>query len=79
MPYKTRGSISPASGAADLLPMLDQFSPNRLSRQLRRLRDIGVIKRVHGDLPLLPHQGSAGPPPPRCARLTEAIIIPAMI
>jgi hypothetical protein len=31
---------------ADLSPLFDQLSPDRLSRQLRRLRDIGVIKRV---------------------------------
>jgi hypothetical protein len=31
---------------ADLSPLFDQVSPARLSRQLRRLRDIGVIKRV---------------------------------
>jgi DNA-binding HxlR family transcriptional regulator len=33
---------------ADLLAPLEQLSPARLSRQLRRLRDIGVIKRVAG-------------------------------
>ena len=33
---------------ADLLPDLGMFSPRRLSRQLRRLLDIGVIKRVTG-------------------------------
>ena len=33
---------------ADLLPLLDHLSPDRLSRQLRRLRDVGVIKRVAG-------------------------------
>src|ERR1039457_1074390 len=33
---------------ADLLPLLDQLSPVRLSPQLRRLRDSGVIKRVTG-------------------------------
>ena len=32
----------------DLMPDLDMFSPARLSRQLRRLRAIGVIKRVTG-------------------------------
>jgi hypothetical protein len=31
---------------ADLAPLFEQLSPDRLSRQLRRLRDIGVIKRV---------------------------------
>jgi hypothetical protein len=33
---------------ADLLALLDRLSPDQLSRQLRRLRDIGVIKRVAG-------------------------------
>jgi DNA-binding HxlR family transcriptional regulator len=33
---------------ADLLPLLDQLSPDRLSRQLRRLRHRGVIKQVAG-------------------------------
>jgi DNA-binding HxlR family transcriptional regulator len=33
---------------ADLLALLQQLSAARLSRQLRRLRDIGVIKRVRG-------------------------------
>ncbi len=33
---------------ADLLPELDMVSPSRLSRQLRRLRDLGAIKRVAG-------------------------------
>jgi DNA-binding transcriptional ArsR family regulator len=33
---------------ADLLAPLEQLSPARLSRQLRRLREIGVIKRVIG-------------------------------
>jgi len=32
----------------DLLPDLGMFSPSRLSRQLRRLLDLGVIKRVAG-------------------------------
>jgi DNA-binding HxlR family transcriptional regulator len=33
---------------AGLLPDLEMFSPNRLSRQLRRLLDLGAIKRVTG-------------------------------
>lgn len=33
---------------AALLPNLDMFSSDRLSRQLRRLLDIGVIKRITG-------------------------------
>ena len=31
-----------------MLPDLEMFSPNRLSRQLRRLLDLGMIKRVTG-------------------------------
>lgn len=33
---------------ADLCPLFERLSPDRLSRQLRRLRDIGVIKRITG-------------------------------
>jgi hypothetical protein len=63
---------------AELLPLLNQLSPDRLSRQLRRLRDIGVIKRVRGTYRYyLTRIG-------RCAaaalcRVTEAILIPALI
>ncbi len=31
---------------ADLAPLLHELSPSRLSRQLHRLREIGVIKKV---------------------------------
>jgi hypothetical protein len=34
---------------ASLLALVEQLSPARLSRQLRRLRDIGQIKRVGPD------------------------------
>jgi len=61
----------------DLIPMLDQLSPNRLSRQLRRLSDIGVIKRVRGTyryyLTRLGRAATAA-----LCRVTESIIIPAM-
>jgi DNA-binding HxlR family transcriptional regulator len=33
---------------ADLLPLLRQCSPATLTRQLARLRQLGVIKRVTG-------------------------------
>ena len=33
---------------ADLAPLLEHLSPSALSRQLRRLRDLGLIKRVAG-------------------------------
>jgi hypothetical protein len=63
---------------ADLLSALGSFSPNRLSRQLRRLRDIGVIKRVSGTYRYyLTRMGRAATA--AACRITEAIIIPAMI
>jgi DNA-binding HxlR family transcriptional regulator len=71
---------------ADLLPDLDMFSPTRLSRQLRRLLDpglrsgqaIGVIKRVTGTYRYyLTKAGRAATG--AAGRLTEAVIIPAMI
>jgi hypothetical protein len=61
----------------DLLPLLEQLSPDRLSRQLRRLRDIGVIKRVTGTyryyLTRIRRAATAA-----LCRVTESIIIPAM-
>jgi hypothetical protein len=61
----------------DLIPVLDQLSPNRLSRQLRRLRDIGVIKRVRGTYRYyLTRMGRAATA--ALGRVTESIIIPAM-
>ena len=63
---------------ADLLPDLPMFSPTRLSRKLRRLLDIGVIKRVTGTYRYyLTKAGRAATA--AAARLTEATIIPAMI
>ena len=63
---------------ADLLPNVGMFSPTRLSRQLRRLLDIGVIKRVSGTYRYyLTKAGRAATA--AAARLTETIIIPAMI
>jgi hypothetical protein len=62
----------------DLTPVLGQFTPNRLSRQLRRLRDIGVIKRVRGTYRYyLTRMGRAATA--ALCRLTESIIIPAMV
>ena len=61
----------------DLMPVLDQLSPSRLSRQLRRLRDIGVIKRVRGTYRYyLTRMGRAATA--ALCRVTESIIIPAM-
>jgi hypothetical protein len=63
---------------ADLLPDLDMFSPNRLSRQLRRLLDIGAIKRVTGTYRYyLTKAGRAATA--AAERLTAATIIPALI
>jgi hypothetical protein len=62
----------------DLLPDLGMFSPTRLSRQLRRLLDIGVIKRVTGTYRY--HLTKAGRAAAAAAgRLSEAVIVPAMI
>jgi len=63
---------------ADLLPDLTMFSPTRLSRQPRRLLEIGVIKRVIGTYRYyLTKAGRAAIA--AAGRLTEAVIIPAMI
>ncbi len=63
---------------ADLLAGLEMFSPTRLSRQLRRLLDIGVIKRVTGTYRYyLTKAGRAATA--AVGRLTAATIIPAMI
>ena len=62
----------------DLLPALGMLSPSRLSRQLRRLLDIGVIKRVAGTYRY--YRTKAGRAAVAAAgRLTEAVVIPAMI
>ena len=63
---------------ADLLSSLEMFSPNRLSRQLRRLLDVGVIKRVTGTYRYyLTKAGRAATA--AAERLTDATIIPALI
>jgi hypothetical protein len=63
---------------ADLLPDVTMFSPGQLSRQLRRLLDIGVIKRVVGSYRYyLTKAGRAATA--AAGRLTQATIIPAMI
>ncbi len=63
---------------ADLLPDLGMFSPNRLSRQLRRLLDLGVIKRVTGTYRYyLTKAGRAATA--AAEQLTQAVIVPSMI
>jgi hypothetical protein len=62
---------------ADLLPLLNQLSPHRLSRQLRRMRDIGLIKRVTGTYRYyLTRIGRAATA--ALCRVTQTIIIPAL-
>src|ERR1700746_3304028 len=62
---------------ADLLPIFTQCSPATLSRQLARLRQLGVIKRVTGTYRYyLPRAGRAAIAAGR--RLTEQTIIPAL-
>ncbi len=62
----------------DLLPELGMFSPSRLSRQLRRLLDLGVAKRVRGTYRYyLTKAGRAATA--AAERLTAAVIVPAMI
>src|SRR5271165_5343539 len=63
---------------ADLLPLLDHISMPRLSRQLRRLHDIGVIKRVAGTyryyLTRIGRSATAA-----LCHLTQSVLIPALI
>ena len=62
----------------DLAAALEMISPSRLSRQLRRLLDLRVIKRVRGTYRYyLTKIGRAAVA--ATERLTEAVLIPAMI
>ena len=62
---------------ADLLPLLSQCSPATLTRQLARLRQLGIIKRVTGTYRYyLTRPGRAAIAAGR--RLTEHTIIPAL-
>ena len=62
----------------DLLADLCMFTPARLSRQLRRLLDLGLIKRVRGTYRYyLTKAGRAATA--AAARLTQTTIVPAMI
>ncbi|MPZ36402.1 MAG: MarR family transcriptional regulator [Rhodospirillales bacterium] len=62
---------------ADLLQLLDKLSPNRISRQLRRLRDIGVIKRVTGTYRYYLTRAGRAATAALC-RITQTVIIPAL-
>jgi hypothetical protein len=62
----------------DLLADLGMFSPARLSRQLRRLLDLGVIKWVGGRYRC--YLTKAGRAATAVAeRLIQAVIIPEMV
>jgi hypothetical protein len=62
---------------SDLLAELRMFSPGRVSRQLRRLRDIGVIKRVTGTYRYYLTKVGRAATAAAC-RITEAVIVPMM-
>src|SRR4051794_33897787 len=62
----------------DLAAELERITPSRLSRQLRRLLDLGVIKRVVGTYRYyLTKMGRAAVA--AAERVTQAVVIPAMI
>jgi len=62
---------------ANLVPVLDKLSPATISRQLTRLRNLGLIKRIAGTyryyLTRIGRSAVAA-----CCRLTEQTIIPAL-
>jgi len=62
---------------ADLAPLLDQLSPSRLSRQLRRLREIGVIKKLAGSYRYYLTKIGRAATAALC-RLTQSVIIPEL-
>lgn len=61
---------------ADLLAVLGAFSPHRLSRHLRRLRDLGVFKRVTGRYRYYLTKAGRAATAAAC-RMPESIVIPA--
>jgi hypothetical protein len=63
---------------ADLIPAVTDLLPHRLSRHLRRFRDLGVIKRVTGTYRYYLTKAGRAATAAAC-RITEAMIIPAMI
>jgi len=62
---------------ADLRSLLDELSPARISRQIRRLRDIGVIKRVAGTYRYYLTRAGRAATAALC-RVTQSVIIPAL-
>ena len=60
------------------MPDLGMLSPNRLSRQLRRLLDLGGIKRVTGTYRYyLPKAGRAATA--AAERIIETVVVPVMV
>ena len=72
-----RGNIAGFRRGA-LLSVLSIFSPTRLSRQLRRLLDIGVVKRVIGTYRYYLTKAGRGAVA-AATRLTQTAIIPSVI
>ena len=62
---------------ADLAPLLDELSPSRLSRQLHRLREIGVIKKVAGTYRYYLTKIGRAATAALC-RVTQSLIVPAL-
>jgi hypothetical protein len=62
---------------ADLAPLLDELSPSRLSRQLHRLREIGVIKKVAGSYRYYLTKIGRAATAALC-HVTQSVIIPAL-
>jgi len=63
---------------SELMPDLGMLSPTRLSRQLRRLLDLGVIKRVTGTYRYyLTKAGRAATA--AAERIIETVVVPVMI
>ncbi len=62
---------------ADLLSLLGRLSPHKISRQLRRLRDIGVIKRATGTYRYYLTRAGRAATAALC-RITQSIVIPAL-
>jgi len=62
---------------ADLSAVLAELSPANLSRQIKRLRNLGLLKRVHGTYRYYPTRIGRSAIA-ACCRLTENIILPAL-
>jgi DNA-binding MarR family transcriptional regulator len=62
---------------ADLIPHLTDVSPAAISRYISRLRQLGLLKRVHGTYRYyLTKIGRAAVA--ACSHITENVLIPAL-